>query len=538
MILELSGVRHMIDVLIKNGLVIDGEGGAPFHADVAITGGIIATVGDIGAEGASLVIDAAGKMVCPGFIDMHTHSDFTLLVDGRAMSSLHQGVTTEVVGQCGYSCAPCTCAEDLVGVLGYQPGVEVDWRSAGDYLARLERQGVGVNVASLVGHGQLRRCVIPAGRGKASEAQLEAMCALLDTCMQEGFYGLSLGLEYEPGIHADTRELVALARVVAARGGILAAHVRNRDVHYDMAFSEVLSVARITGVRLQISHISPKFGAPDDAVANSLAMVDRLNAKGGKVAFDLIPDNWGPTLMSSVLPIWAHVGGVEATLKHLADPEARERMKASPNPIWQLVLQKRWDLIALFYSPGHPDLVGKTMAEIGEILHCDPHDAAFDLLLAAGEEMSRVIWAGWNFEESMQRELLAHPLCGVISDAQTVAPDGPLAGNTGAPTVYGWVGQFFDRYVKQGGLFSWEEAVRRITSLPADRMGMTDRGRLHPGLKADITVVDPKAIACRATLREPNRYPDGISHVLVNGKLAVCEGTRAGGLYGQVIRCK
>ncbi|WP_300674505.1 amidohydrolase family protein [Desulfoluna sp.] len=525
----------MIDVLIKNGVVVDGEGGSSFKADVAITGGLISTVGDIGSAEAALIIDAAGKMVCPGFIDLHTHSDFTFLVDGRAMSSIHQGVTTEVIGQCGYSCAPCSCADDLKGILGYQPGVDVDWRSAGDYLARLEKEGVGVNVAALAGHGSLRRCVIPEGRGRATAEQLEAMCALLDTCLQEGFHGLSLGLEYEPGIHADTQELVALARVVAAHDGILSAHVRNRDVHYDMAFSEVISVARITGVRLQISHLSPKFGAPVDAVANSLSMIDRLNASGGEVAFDLIPDNWGPTLMASVLPTWAHVGGIDATLRYLADPEARQKMKASPNPIWQLVLQKRWDLITLFYSPDHPELVGKTMAEIGEALACDPHDAVFDLLLAAGEGMSRVIWAGWNFDESMQQELLAHPLCGVISDAQTVAPDGPLAGNTGAPTVYGWVGQFFDRYVKKEGLFSWEEAVRRITSLPADRMKMTDRGRLHPGLKADITVMDPDTIACRATLHAPNRYPDGISHVFVNGKLVVSEGKRVGGNYGQVI---
>ncbi|SCY32724.1 N-acyl-D-amino-acid deacylase family protein [Desulfoluna spongiiphila] len=526
----------MIDVLIKNGVVVDGEGGASFKADVAIKGERICSVGQTGGEEAALVIDAEGHMVCPGFIDLHTHSDFTFLVDGRAQSSLHQGVTTEVVGQCGYSCAPCTNAQDLKGILGYQPGVEVDWRSAGDYLDRLKRGGVGVNVAALAGHGSLRRCVIPEGRGQASDEQLQAMCELLDACMQQGFCGLSLGLEYEPGIHADTRELVALARVIAARGGILSAHVRNRDVHYDMAFSEVLSVARITGVRLQISHISPKFGAPDDAVANSLAMIDRLNSTGGDVAFDLIPDNWGPTLMASVLPIWAHVGGIDATLKYLSDPTARAKMKASPNPIWQLVLQKRWDLITLFFSPEHPELVGKTMAEIGEAMGCDPHDAAFDLLLAAGEEMAQVIWAGWNFDETMQQELLAHGLCGVISDAQTVAPDGPLAGNTGAPTVYGWVGQFFDRYVKQVGLLSWEEAVRRITSLPAHRMNMADRGRIHPGLKADITVMSPETIACRATLHEPNRYPDGIVHVLVNGKVVIHDGRRLPGNHGQVIR--
>ena len=525
----------MIDVLIKNGVVIDGEGGSAFKADVAIIGDTISTVGSVGSDEAALTIDATGKMVCPGFIDLHTHSDFTFLVDGRAQSSIHQGVTTEVIGQCGYSCAPCTEAADLKGMLGYQPGVDVDWRSAGEYLCRLKKEGVGVNVAALVGHGSLRRCVIPEGRGKASDEQIEAMCTLLETCMKEGFHGLSLGLEYEPGTHADTRELVALAGAVAAREGILAAHVRNRDVHYDMAFSEVLSVARITGVRLQISHLSPKFGAPADAVANSLSMIDRLNTNGGDVAFDLIPDNWGPTLMASVLPTWAHEGGIQATLQYLSDPVAREKMKASPNPIWQLVLQKRWDLITLFHSPDHPELVGKTMAEIGEAMQCDPHDAAFELLRASGEEMAQVIWAGWNFDEAMQQELLAHPLCGVMSDAQTVAPDGPLAGATGAPTVYGWVGQFFDRYVKKEGLLTWEEAVRRVTSLPADRMRLKDRGRIRPGFRADITVMDPNTIACRATIRKPNRHPDGISHVLVNGKVAVADGKRVDGNHGQII---
>ncbi|MCF8075494.1 MAG: amidohydrolase family protein [Desulfotignum sp.] len=527
----------MFEYLIINATIADGSGSPLYNADVAVNGDKIEAIGNFSSMEAAKIIDAQDPFLCPGFIDIHTHSDFSLLTDNRAQTALHQGVTSEIVGQCGYSCAPNCSLENLKTMLGYDNSIEISWDSVQGYFDLLEKNRTAINVGAMTGHGSTRKMVIPGGCGTLDDDQLSHFCDILDTALSQGSKGLSVGLEYEPGIYSSTKELTKLCEVVAEHNGVFAAHVRNRDLHYDMGFSEVLGIARRTGVCLEISHISPKFGAPEDAARHAVDMIERCQDSGVEVGMDIIPDNWGPTFMVSALPPWAFEGGLSKTMVRLGNKKQRQLMKEGPSEIWQLVLQKRWDLIRLVNVPGRSELSGKTMHEVGEILGCDPHDAMFDLLLEAGDEMANIFWAGYNFAENFQRELIKRPYCGLISDAQSVANDGPLAGYRGARSVYGWVPLFFEKYVLgDNALFSMAEGVRRLTGLAAQRLRIKDRGFIRPGFKADITLVNPERIKCNASFENPCVYPDGFEYVMVNGSLAINKGQYQGSLGGQTIR--
>ncbi len=527
----------MFDTLITNATIADGTGSSLYMADVAVIGDKIEAIGNFSSMETAKHIDAEGLVLCPGFIDMHTHSDLSLLNDNRAQTALRQGVTTEIVGQCGFSCTPNSSIENLKSMLGYDDSIEISWNSVEDYFNTLDKKKLAINVAGMTGHGTTRKMVIPGGSGTLNGNQLTRFCEILDTALSQGSKGLSVGLEYEPGIFSSTKELTKLCEVVAKHDAVFAAHVRNRDLHYDMGFSEVLGVARRTGACLEISHVSPKFGAPDDAARHTVEMINRCRRSGIEVGMDIIPDNWGPTFMVSVLPPWAFSGGLSETMVRLGDKKQRQLMKESPSDIWQLVLQKRWDLIRLLNVPGTPELSGKSMKEIGEIFGCDPHDAVFDLLLEAGDDMSNIFWAGYNFSENFQRELLEQPYCGLISDAQTVANDGILSSYRGARSVYGWVPLFFEKYVLgDDALLSIAEGVRRLTGLAAQRFRIKDRGFIRPELKADITLLNPDRIKCKASFGDPCVYPEGFEYVMVNGVLSLVKGQYNGSLAGKTIR--
>lgn len=271
-------------------------------------------------------------------------------------------------------------------------------------------------------------------------------------------------------------------------------------------------------------------------MANALAMIEQCNRQDGRVGFDIIPDNWGPTTMASVLPGWMYKDDIEGVLKHLRSNEDREKAKQHPNPIWRLVLDKRWDLIRLVSWIEESPMIGKTLEEIARDRKLDdPHDAVFDMLLEAGKDMFSITWAGWNFAEDGQKQLLSHDLCGVISDAQTVAPDGPLAEKSGAPSVYGWAAQYFERYVREEKLLTVEQAVHKITGLPASRMNFKDRGLLRPGQRADITIFDLASICCRATLSNSRVFPSGLNYVFVNGELTLDRGQQTERRAGMVL---
>ncbi len=529
----------MIDRILAGGEIFDGSGGEAVNADIGIRDGRIECIGDLSEQQAAERIELDGLAVCPGFIDMHTHSDFTLLVNGRAESQVHQGVTTEVVGQCGHSCAPVARAADARhGAVGYSEdcGVDMGWRSFGEYLERLEAAAPGVNVAAFVGHGAIHRAVMGNQLRTPAIDETRRMAELLAEAFDQGAYGFSTGLEYWPGSICAPEHIVPLCAVAARRDRLYATHVRNRDAYYDLGFTEALSTARNASARLQISHIQPKYGAPAHAMQHSLEMVEAARRQGVDVAFDVIPHDWSHTLIMAILPAWAQEGGVRAILERLKNPETRERMKQNPRHMWQLVTDERWEAIALLNSEENPHLVGETFADIGRMRNTSPFDAALDLIEEEGERMGGLLWTSHSFSEDDIELCLSQPDCAVISDTLALAPYGALEKYVGSVSGYGWAARFLQHYVRDRGVLSLADGIRRITSLPAERLGLPDRGQLKPGLAADITVFDKAAIRSRCTIKAPRTYASGIVHVLVNGRLAMRDGARTEVDNGSVLR--
>ncbi|WP_116474930.1 N-acyl-D-amino-acid deacylase family protein [Zobellella maritima] len=529
----------MFDTIITNGLLIDGTGKAAGKADLGIRGEHIAAIGDLSSAQAKNYIDASGLIVSPGFIDIHTHSDFSLLVNGKAESQVHQGVTLEVVGNCGHSCAPCPKCDALKGsIFGYQSDIKMTWNTFDEYLTVLDEQPLGVNVAAYVGHGTLRIAAMDGNINRpATSREIKEMERLLAASLEEGAIGFSTGLEYSPGSSAPTSEITQLCKVLQQYDRLYATHVRNRDIYYEQGFGEALAVARNAGVRLQISHIAPKFGAPAHAMEHTLEMINWAREDGVDVAFDIIPHNWGPTTMSSILPPWAFDGGIAKILERLATPSLRAALKDNPNPIWQLIPAGRWDLIMLFQSNQNPGLIGMTISEIAaKRRESDPHDTVLNLLLEEGEGLFNMTWAANNFAEADNRLCVSQPECGIISDTITLAPYGALGNTRWSPSSYGWTSRFIEKYHRKDQLITLEDAVRRITGLAAERLGIQDRGVLRVGNIADITIFNSAEIHDNSTMQDPNRYPSGITHVLVNGKLTIHAGQRTHENAGRVLR--
>jgi N-acyl-D-amino-acid deacylase len=518
------------DLLIRGGLVIDGSGAPAQRADVALRADRIAAVGMLEGAQAHDTIDGRGLVVAPGFIDIHTHSDFTLLVDGRADSALCQGVTTEVVGQCGFGAAPLGVPPDAGQMLGHlEAGVALDWNGFGGYLDRLEQARPAVNVAALVGHGALVRA--------AGSGGLPAMLRGAEAAFDAGAWGLSTGLEYWPGNEAPAAEIEALAALAGRHGRLYATHVRNRDTGLERSLAEALRAARHGGARLQISHIQPKYGAPPRAMALALEQLDAAEADGVDAAFDIIPHEWSHTVVVSCLPAWAREGGTAATLARLRDPAARERMKHNPQPIWLLVNAGRWERIVLLRSVAHPELVGLDFVQIAALLSTTPHDAVFDLLLAEGQAMAQLLWTARNFDDADICLCLRDRRCSVMSDSLTVSRRGPLAEVIGSLSGYGWTARLLGGYARERGVLTLEEAVHRISGRPAARLGLADRGVLRSGAMADVVVFDAARVQDAATAAEPRVHPAGFVQVLVNGEFVVRNGVRNEARPGQVLRC-
>jgi N-acyl-D-amino-acid deacylase len=529
----------MLDAKFSGGEVFDGTGSAPFTADVGIQDGRIACIGDLSGLEATSQVDLNGLALSPGFVDLHTHSDFTLLVNGRAESQVHQGVTTEVIGQCGHSCAPVAHHSHAKhGAIGYTEDstVSMDWQSFGDYLERLGAKPLGVNVAAFVGHGAIHRAVMGDALRTPSIEETRLMAQMLDESFDQGAYGFSTGLEYWPGSNCAPEHIVPLCEVAARRDKLYATHVRNRDTYYDLGFGEALATARNSGARLQISHIQPKYGAPAHAMEHTLEMIEVAGRHGVDVAFDVIPHDWNHTLIRAILPPWAQEGGIPSILERLKDPEVREKMKSNPRHMWLLVTDEKWDDIALLNSEAHPELVGETFADIGRRRNTTPFDAALDMLLEEGERMGNLMWTSHSFSDDDIDLCLQQSACAVISDTLALAPYGELKDRVGSISGYGWAARFLGLYVRDRNVLSLEEGIRRMTSLPAERLGLSDRGRLQPGLKADITVFDKEAIQSHCTAKDPRAYATGIAHVMVNGEFAMRDGARTPNDSGVVLR--
>lgn len=529
----------MFDTLLLNGTVYDGSGDSARQADIGIKDGRIQAIGKLPPTQAKDCIDVAGLAVSPGFIDLHTHSDFSLIVDGSAQSQVHQGVTTEVMGQCGFSCAPLRDP-------GHRPHLAVGqslqaqdrrpWTTFGEYLDVLDESALGVNVAAFVGHSTVHDAVLGDALTPGSEEDIQKMKRLVEQALDEGAAGFSTGLEYWPGTIAAPEHLIPLAGAAAERGKLYSTHVRNRDRFYDMGFTEALSAARQANARLQISHIQTKFGAPDYAMEHTMEMLYSAKRHGIDVAFDVIPHDWNNTSVISILPKWVREGGTAQTLQRLKDPVVREQVKNNPAPMLLIVKARHWDDIVLLNANTNRDLVGMSFAEIGRMRQADPYDVLMDMLIEEDASAGRLMWATRSFKDEDVEMAMRESDCAVISDTAALSPEGELGQQLFSLSGYGWAARFLQYYVRDRKVLELPDAIRRITSLPAERVGIRDRGLLQEGLCADITVFDAAGIASKFTVKDPRQHPVGIAHVMVNGQLAMRAGERTAGNAGQVLR--
>lgn len=528
----------MYDYILKGGRIFDGTGTEGYVGDVAITNGFISDITRTELHDAKQLIDVTGLTVCPGFVDMHTHSDFTLIADGRAESQVHQGVTTEVIGQCGISCAPVCSHDAIPSVAPWYTGDSnhAHWLGFGEYLDALESGGLGVNVMAFVGHGTIHRAVLGSELRAGGTDEIAQMSRLVDIAMDEGAAGFSSGLEYFPGILAAPEHLVPMCQVAAKYDRLYATHVRNRDTCYDLGFSEAISTARQSSARLQISHIQPKYGAPDYAMEHTLEMIDIARRHDVDVAFDIIPHDWAHTLMAAILPEWAQAGTIDDVLKRLSDPSKRAKIKANPKPMWLIVKAKKWRDVVLLNATVNKDIVGADFEEIGRMRGVDPYDAVLDILIEEGENLMAAMWTSKSFRNDDLDLCLAQPECAVISDTVACANDGILKDHLGSLSGYGWAARFLQHYVRDRAVLSLAEGLRKITSIPAERLGLAKRGKLRTGYHADICVFDAANITSNATARDPRRYATGVAHVIVNGQFSLRDGKRLCANAGQVVR--
>jgi N-acyl-D-amino-acid deacylase len=527
----------MFDLLLTGGTLIDGTGAPQRPADLGTLGDHIVAVGDLRGREATETIDVSGLFVTPGFVDLHAHSELTLLADGRGASKVRQGVTSEISGQCGFSAAPLFGqARDELPTFLNRLGLEPDWETMADFLARLERQGVALNFGTLVGHGTLRYAAAGGSDQPATPEQRQAMVRLLAQALEEGALGLSSGLFYAPGSYADHEEIAALARVAAAHGGLYASHVRNESTGLMAALEEVVAVGRATGVRVEVSHL--KLGARPlwGGAGRLLAWLEAVRDEGVDLGWDQYPYTAAATSLDSLVPPAFHAGGTTAMLARLRDPQVRAEiaqiLTGGGSSEWENTIESSdWEDILLSFYPPRPELAGRTLADIAA--GADPLETALDLIVESEAQAAMVHFC---MDEDDVAAILRHSQTAVVTDAEALAADGPLAEGVPHPRAYGSYPRVLARYVREQGLLSWEEAIRKMTSLPAARAGLRDRGVVREGAFADLVVLDPQTVADTATYTEPHRYPVGIRHVLVNGRFAVRDGEQTDERPGQVLR--
>lgn len=523
-----------VDLVIRGGRVVDGSGTPARAADVAVRDGRIAAVGPTLEVAAARVIPGEGLVVAPGFIDLHSHSDYALLADGRGASKVLQGVTTEVIGNCGFSAAPAGPAR--LDMLFGADAHDGDWPSLDAYAARLKRAGVAPNVALLVGHSTLRGRAMGLERRAPTPAEWGRMVRLLDEALADGAFGLSTGLIYAPGSYARPDELVALASVVGRRGGLYATHLRDEADRVVEAVDEALELAERAAVAVQLSHHKAKGTANWGKVEVTLDRVDRARARGLDVALDQYPYAATSTLLRAVLPGWAQEGGTAATLSRLHDPGTRRRicdtLAAGVHGLGPSNGAEPWGRIVVSLCRGTPSAEGRSVWDLARAARRPPADAVLDLLLEGGLDTAMVVFC---LSERDVETVLRHPATIIASDGEALPLAGAALGRP-HPRSFGTFPRVLGRYVRQRGVLSLEEAVRKMASLPAARLGLADRGVVAEGAWADLTVFDPDRVADAATFDDPCRPPAGVAHVLVNGEPVVEDGRLTGARPGRVLR--
>ena len=527
------------DLVITHGRIIDGTGSPWYSGDVGIRDGKIAAIGNLSAASRKRTIDAAGKVVAPGFIDMLGQSELTILVDPRLPSKVFQGITSEITGE-GNSIAPLNDTIVQSDRSGYEHfKITPDWRTLRQYFARLEKQGMGINLASYVGATQVRRMVLGDDDKQPTHAQLEQMQALVRNAMKDGAVGVSTSLEYAPAPYAKTEELIALATEAAKSGGIYATHMRDESASVLEAIDEALRIGREAQIPVEIWHI--KVAGKDNwgRMPEVVAKINAARATGADVSADTYAYTAWYNEFSAFIPPWAHDGGDVKLVERLKDPVTRARIRKD-----MLTPSKTWDnewqeipgpdaiMLGAVENPALAPLLGKRLSEVAKLWNKDAMDSLFDILI---QDPSTEV-AVFGMSQPDVTLALQQPWVAVDNDSEGTSPEGILGQSHPHPRAYGTFPRILAKYVREEKVLTLEDAIRKFSALPAQRMRLTDRGVLKAGMWADVVIFDPATVRDRATFDNPNQLSEGMEYVLVNGVPVIDEGKMTGALPGRVLR--
>jgi N-acyl-D-amino-acid deacylase len=537
----------MFDIKIVGGEVIDGTGAPRVKADVGIKGDVIAAISDLSDADSKITIGAEGKAVCPGFIDMHTHSDFTLLYDGHANSSLHDGVTTEAIGNCGIGVAPVNpenrellldyLASQITGSVPIK--LETHWTTYEEYLDYVRAADISINIAPIVAHGPIRIAEMGFSDAKADSGQVARMRAMSSEAMAAGGVGISSGLVYMPGIFTDTEELTEVVRGIRDHNGFYVTHMRNEGDEIFEALEEAIAIATGAGVPLHISHLKLASKKVYGQTERLLRRIDEAAEAGLDIDFDVYPYTAGMTSMTSCLPPWVFEGGLERLLDRLHSAGERERIiRDCENGVdgWEsFVSDGGFDrvLVASVALGKNKSLEGLSLAEIAEERNIEPYEALFQILIEDEGHM-QAIFLNIMQEEDM-KAILQHPKAIVAADGMSLSTEGLLAYGRPHPRIFGTRGTVLGKFVREEKLLPLETAIKKMTSMPAHRLGLSGRGALREGYYADIVVFDEGKVASQATYKDPKRYTTGIEKVIVNGELVLSDGIHQETFPGRVV---
>ena len=527
------------DLVITNGHIIDGTGSPWYSGDLGIRDGHVAAIGNLSAAARKRTIDAAGKVVAPGFIDMLGQSELTILVDPRLPSKIFQGITSEITGE-GGSVAPLNDAIIQADKSGYDYyKLTPDWRTLRQYFARLEKQGMGINLATYVGATQVRRMVLGDEDKQPTPEQLEQMKALVRDAMKDGAIGLSTALEYPPAPYAKTEELIALAAEAGKVGGIYATHMRNEGSAVFEAIDETLRIGREAQIPVEIWHI--KVAGKDNwgEMPQIVAKINAARAAGADVSADTYAYTAWFNGFSAFIPPWAHDGGTAKLVERLKDPTTRQRIRKD-----MLTPSKDWDnewqeipgpdavMIGAVQNPKLLPMQGKRLSEIAKLWNKDPMDTLFDFLI---EDPNSSV-AVFGMSQPDVTLALQQPWVSIDNDSEGTSPDGLLGQAHPHPRAYGTFPRILRKYVREDKALTLEDAIRKFSALPAQRLRLTDRGVLKAGMWADVVIFDPATVRDRATFDNPNQLSEGMDYVLVNGVPVIDQGKMTGALPGRVLR--
>ncbi len=536
---SLSAQSPVFDLVIKNGHIVDGTGSPWYAGDIGIRGGRIAAIGRLDGAKATRTVDAAGAVVAPGFIDMLGQSDLSILANPRLPSKVFQGITTEITGE-GGSPAPLNDAIIASDQAGYdQVGVTPDWRTLAQYYARLERQGMGLNMATYVGATQVRRMVLGDDDKDPTPAQLDRMRGLVRQAMREGAVGVSTSLQYPPAPYAETPELIALAAEAAKLGGVYATHMRSESEEILPAIDEAIRIGREAGIPVEIWHLKAAGKRNWGRMPEIVAKIDSARRAGVDIAADTYAYPAWFNSFSSFIPPWAHDGGTAKLLERMREPESRKRIRndiehnADWENTWLEVPGPEAILIGAVHNPALRQFQGKTLAEVAKARGGDAIDAMLDFLI---EDQAYTFVAVFGMQEEDVALALEQPWVSINCDSEGSAPEGILSKTHPHPRAYGTFPRILRKYVREEKRLTLEDAIRKFSALPAQRMRIGDRGVLKVGMWADVVVFDPETVTDKATFAQPHQLAEGMRWVLVNGVPVIADGKATGKLPGKVIR--